>query len=258
MTTFLSPLPRVNRDPELAFIAQMARGEIETRIALIQAVSGMGKSELVREFEHRCPDNVHQVIVDFKGGSLSLAFVFFHICDTLGWSHFQTLARTIQRLLNPANINVTGNLMWGQNDINIALNAPDEQTRDLRRADLTNALFIDLRALGRVALIFDTFEQCESTVQSWIVSAFLPAAHRSPNLSIIISGQISPERSTMWECHFIELEPITPDHWHNYARAIGAILSLEQIEQCCKNCKGISIEIANVIGIFAPRRLIHE
>jgi len=226
--------PRVDRENELNWLLNLAAGSTAPRIALVRATSGMGKSELLREFGRRCPATVRQVPIDFKGGGFSLAQVFFHVCDALGgWAHFQNLARAIKGVLAPATVTITGNMQWGENDINVALGGPDEQTRDLRRSDLTHAWITDVRALGQVALVFDTFEKCDADLQRWLTSALLPAAHRSPQLLVVVAGQTMPDSSPMWECEEMELTAIAPEHWLAYAKAIGVQVDLKHLEGCC-------------------------
>mgnify|MGYP000870768323 CR=1 FL=1 len=226
--------PRVDREEELELLLGQAIGKVETRVTLVRADSGMGKSELLREFKQRCPEAAQQALVDFKGGGISLAMVFFHVCDTLGgWQCFQNLGKAIQHILAPTSVNVSGNMQWGQNEISVALGGPDEHTRDLRRADLTGAFISDLRALGRVVLILDTFEKCDPDLQGWIASALLPAISRSPGLLAIVAGQSIPEKSSMWECEELELQAIEPHYWLEYAREIGVNIELQHLEGCC-------------------------
>ena len=71
--------PRIDREEELDLLWRVAHGEASSRIALVEASSGMGKSELLREFVARCQKDFDIVFVDFKSGGLSLADVLFHI-----------------------------------------------------------------------------------------------------------------------------------------------------------------------------------
>lgn len=247
MTTHRAARPRIDREDELALIDRLVRGETRARVLLIQAASGMGKSELLREFRARCPGHLPVIVVDFKGGGLNLADVLFHICDTLGWRHFLTLAQTVREILRSTSINVSGNLIVGQNEISIASGGPDEQTRDLRRSRLTAALVDDLRALGRAVLIFDVYERCDAALQDWFSGVFLPAAHRSPQLAVIVAGQQTPEPTQMWDAEFLPLEGIAPEHWQEYAHAVGTLLHPEFIRGCCAAFKGNCLSIAQTI-----------
>jgi hypothetical protein len=255
MTIHRTARPRVDREDELALITHLALGEMPARIALIQAPSGMGKSELLREFRVRSSPHFPIVVVDFKASGLTLADVLFHICDILNWSRFPTLTRTVQHIVQPAAINVTHNLLLGQNEISIALGGPDKQTREQRRSQLTAALISDLRNLGRVILIFDTFEKCDPLLQPWFASVFLPAAHRSPQLSVIVAGRSTPEPTQMWDAEILPLTEIAPEHWQDYALSIGVSLTLEYIRGCCDALCGHCLAIAQTIESQGGQRL---
>ena len=105
----------------------------------------------------------------------------------------------------------------------------------------------DLRKLKQITLIFDVFEKCDEYLQSWFSSVFLPAIHRSSQISAIIAGQIVPEQTQMWECEQITLGEIAPEHWQRYAEAIGANVDPKIILGFCIALKGKCINIAQVI-----------
>jgi hypothetical protein len=184
-----------------------------------------------------------------------LADVFFHLCDTLGWARFPMLTQAIKHIVQPAQVNVTGNLLIGQNDISIALGGPDEQTREMRRAELTAAFMADLRALGRAVIVFDVFEKCDPSLQMWFVSVFLPAVHRSPDLAVIIAGQYTPEQTQMWEYEPLALTGIAPEHWQHYAESIGVMVNLDIIKGICLALKGRCLDIAQTLESQRGSRL---
>lgn len=245
MTHFIRP--RVDRIEEIKLLNRLARGEETARIVLIRAESGMGKSELLREIKSQYGKEVLHVFVDFKGGGLNLADILFNVCDTLGWKKFPTLTSAIKAIIQPVNINIKDNILIGQNDIAVALNAPDQHTREMRRSEITMAFISDLRKLKQITLIFDVFEKCDEYLQAWFSSVFLPAIHRSPQISAIIAGQIVPEQTQMWECEQIVLGEIAPEHWQDYAKAIGAKIDPEFIRGCCVALKGKCLSIAQII-----------
>lgn len=239
--------PRVDREDELKLLHRIARSEGDSRIVLIHAESGMGKSELLREIKSQFKKDVLHVFVDFKGGGLNLADILFNICDTLGWKKFPALTSTIGNIVRPLTVNIKDNILIGQNDIAVALNAPDQHTREMRRSEITMAFISDLRELKQITLIFDVFEKCDEYLQAWFSSVFLPAIHRSPQVSVIIAGQIVPEQTQMWECEQITLGEIAPEHWQDYADAIGAKVNIEFIRGCCAALKGKCINIAQIL-----------
>jgi hypothetical protein len=240
--------PRIDREDELALLDRVARGETRARIALIQAEAGMGKSELIREFTTRnSKQELTCVLVDFRGGGLSLADILFHISDTCGWSKFPGLSTTVHQFAHPATVNVSGNIFIGQNEIAVALGGPDESSREMRRAEITSSFVRDLRAFKRITLIFDVFEKCDPVLQGWFASVFLPAVHRSTHIAVIIAGQSIPEQTQMWECEHLALEGIPAAYWQVYARSIGVALSLDYIEACCFALKGHCLSIAQTL-----------
>lgn len=241
---------RVDRGDELALLDRLVDGQTTKRILLISAASGMGKSELIREFIARRAHNATLAVVDFKNGGLSLADLFSQICDTLGWSRFPTLNTTVNQIVSPLTANVSSNILIGHNQISIALNASDEPTRDSRRDALTKAFVADLRAIGRAALIFDVFEQCEPSLQKWLASVFLPFVQRSPQLVIVIAGQQVPDPPVVCECIPLPLEHIAPEHWHQYAHHLGWMVPLELIRGLCID-RPHSLRIANLIESYA-------
>ena len=116
--------PRVDRIDELKVFNRLARGEENSRIVLIRAESGMGKSELLREIKSQFEKEVVHVFVDFKGGGLNLADILFNICDALGWKKFPALTSAIRNIVQPVNVNIKGNYsalfsekryMWREN-----------------------------------------------------------------------------------------------------------------------------------------------
>jgi hypothetical protein len=128
----------------------------------------------------------------------------------------------------------------------------------VRRAALMDAFMADLRALDRVVLIFDTFEMCDKTLQAWL-TYLLPRVARSPQrLVVIIAGREVPKPSLEWEshCRIVSLEPIAPEYWLTYARAVGATsLSLDYIKGCSVALKGHCLSIANILESRGGRHI---
>ena len=249
----MTRIANVDRENELALFEAMLAGQTGERILLMCAESGWGKSILLREFERRRPTNIqHFAKLDFKSCT-GLAETLSHLCDALGWGNFLHFQAAVQAIVQPMQVNVAQNVMIGQNQIAVALGGPDQQTSEARRADLTNALFADLRALGRVLLLLDTFEKGDEGVQAWLSGSFLPRAQRSPELYVVLAGQRVPEQSLDWDCCDLPLGPIAPEHWLAYAQSLGIQgLSLELIQNCWHTYRGHTITIASALQAFAP------
>lgn len=243
----------VDREKELALFNAMLSEQIEQRILLIAAGSGWEKSILLREFERCRPSDIPYVKLDFKSCT-SLTETFSHLCDGLGWEHFPQFRAAIQTIVQPTQITISKNVLIGHNQIAFALSGPDEETREARRSDLTNAFFADLRTLGKILLLFDTFERGDETVRKWLSAAFLPRAHRSPQLFVIVAGQSVPEDAFDWECYDLPLGPIAPEYWLVFAQSLGIqALSLDLIENCWRTYRGHTVQMANALQAFAPQ-----
>ena len=159
----------------------------------------------------------------------------------------------MRAIVQPVQVNITDNVLIGQNQITAALSGPDEQTREARRADLTNAFFTDLRALGQVLLLMDTFEKGDETVRAWLAGSFLPRAQRSPQLFVVLAGQRMPEQALDWECRDVTLGPIDPEHWLEYAQSLSIQLSIDLIQNCWRSCNGRTDDIAKTLRSLAPQ-----
>lgn len=211
--------PYVDRDDELGLFESMVGGYTRERILLIRAESGLGKSVLLRAFEERCPPEVLFVIVDFKGGGVTLAELLTRSCGALGWEHFPNLSARVNEFVR-GGVNIQDNTTFGRTniDIQLALAGPDEDTREWRRALLTEAFVADLRALGRVSLVFDTYNDCDPVVKRWFTSAFLARMIHCPHLTVVIAGQSVPEQATDWTscCHEHTLREIACKYWYGF------------------------------------------
>lgn len=246
---------RLDREDELNRLGCLSAGQTAERIALISGEGGIGKSELLREFMARHTQRCAVSVVDFKNGSLDLANLISQICDAVGWTQFGSLTDAVSRVVNPVNVTVSRNVLIGQNQISVALSAPDEQTRLTRSADLTNAFISDLRGIdGRVVLIFDVFEKCDDPfLQKWFASIFLPAIHRSTNLAAILAGRAVPEPTLAWEAMQLPLVGIPPEHWHTHAQRLGISITLESLTHCCNIVHGNSLSIAQYVESLTSR-----
>jgi len=244
----------VDREPELNLFDQMLAGNTDEHILLISATSGWGKSELLREFTRRCSKKLRFATLDFKPGGIGLAELLSCLCDSLNWANFPILIAAVNNIAQPVSVTVSNNLLIGQNQIEVALSGSDEQTREARRAALTTAFFSDLRALGQVLLIFDTFEKCDESVKAWLGGTFLHHVHHSPNLIVVVAGQKVPEESIDWECQHIPLGGIAAEHWHQHANTLGVTISMEFVQGLCFTCNGHPVKMANYLASLSGQR----
>ncbi len=221
---------RLDRDDEIGLFQDMLIGQVSEQILLVSAEGGVGKSELMRAYAACCSEEYLLIKVDFKGGQVDLSELISRICDALGWEQCPAILEVIERLKPPApEIHVTDNKLLGQNriDINVVLNAPEEKDREKNRVDLTNALFTDLRRLGQVVLLFDTFNDGHELVKTWLWGAFLVRICNTPQARVVIAGRNLPEPAFEWEhrCHPLPLAGIAYEHYQKFARQRGIAAS---------------------------------
>jgi hypothetical protein len=241
---------RVDSEDEIKLFTDMVAGRTKQRVILIRAEGGMGKSELLREYNSHCPENAKLAILDFKDGSIpDLADLLSRLGLHIGWKHLRALAAHISKFTSPA-ANISDNrTIIGRTEINVALTAPDDETRKFLRAAMTDALVADLCSAGPIIIIFDTFNHCAPELAIWL-SGFLARSCTTPSLTVVVSGRDVPEPSLEWEshCYLIQLKPIASEHWHNYARQVGATsLSFDFIDGCCRALNGHCLSIASFL-----------
>lgn len=228
-----------NREFELGLFDRMVAGETRERILLLQADGQFGKTTLLLAFERRCPGRVPCASLDLKGRSTGLHELLYRLCDHLGWDHFPRFRNCVQGL---GGVSVDRNVLIGWAEIQVALTAPDEQERKARRAQLTQALFDDLRAWRkRLVLLFDTYEQADPEVQDWLAGPFLARARQTANLVVVVAGREVPVPTVEWEaccCHHCLGNVVEVSAWEEYARRRGWPVPRPWIEGYCAAVKG--------------------
>jgi hypothetical protein len=240
-----------DRGPELALFDRLATGEADYCILLLEAGGGLGKSTLLREFERRCPSGVTGVAVDFKG-ELGLADAFSLLGRGLGAERLRRFNEQVAQLLQPEQVVIGRNVLIGKPQIQAALSAPDEETRQFRRAALTDAFFDDLTALeGRVVFIFDTLDDAAPEAREWLLGVFLGHVRHCANVAVVVAGRPPLEERSTWaaRCQFVRLEGITaPEDWRDGLLALDPALavavSIEWIRAYCLRYDGHPFEIA--------------
>ncbi len=71
-----------NRTEELRLSNQMVQGSFAKRVLLIEAKSGLGKTQLLARFKHTLPQNILSVQVDLKSAQLGIPYVFSCVTQT--------------------------------------------------------------------------------------------------------------------------------------------------------------------------------
>lgn len=242
-----------DRGPELAFFDRLVAGECDECILLVEAESGLGKSHLLREFERRCPPGVTGVTVDFKGG-LGLADTLYLLGRGLGAASLPQFNAQVADIVHPERVTVARNVLIGRAEIQVALSAPDEETRRSRRAALTDAFFDDLAALGRrVVFIFDTLNEAAPDAREWLLGVFLGHLRHCQNAAAVVAGQPPLEERSTWaaRCKFVRLEGITAaEDWRAGLLALDLSLAFETIQAYCVLYDGHPLHVRAALDKF--------
>lgn len=242
-----------NRTPELKCFLQMVRHEILKRILLLKAPSGFGKSELLRKFRQRCPQEVLVVRLDLKTAKIGIPYFFNHVCEELGYHRFQEFTTKLRQMLSGAENLSEYEIEW-QQAIQTALTVEETQ-RQSRLAVLQRAFFQDLEAIDQtVVLLLDTFEKTVTELQDWINRELLKVvSRRLSRLIVVIAGQEVPEpKNSTWDdcCQHYCLDPIEDEEsWYTFARDKGLSLDRSAIETTISNLKTYSLLAPLMVSI---------
>jgi hypothetical protein len=263
------PGPIVDRSLELqTFIDSLeSPPQQATSILLVEDNSGQGKTRLLELYCEQCRKRQIPVAhVDLKSGSLSPIDIL--------WSARQDLRlpfpRCDEALKRPhftsPSFQIRDNRALGQTsyimpvNVNIAGLSPDEQ-RQLwavgAQAFLEDLIELSCSSQSRFVFLFDTFEKAKPETQTWIADHVLRMAtpSRVACLVIVLAGKQVPDPTGEWAhcCQRLSLQSLQLKDWQEYARLIKSSLSADQIRQLYTKCAGRTLEMANIIDMFADR-----
>jgi hypothetical protein len=99
-----------NRHEEVELFQQIATGQHPKRILLIQAASGLGKTNLLGKFVASCPAGVSCVSIDLKSAKeLGIPYILLFIRKRLGREHFPRFDAQVKEFQRQSNVQVTDN-----------------------------------------------------------------------------------------------------------------------------------------------------
>ncbi|MCY6490284.1 hypothetical protein, partial [Leptolyngbya sp. GGD] len=184
----------------MALFRSIIYGENETRILLIRADSGFGKTKLIDKFWRFCQENeaVTPIKIDFKYLLTDPLNFFDEVLDILGEENFPRYNLEISKLESPQGIEISGNQTVGRLDIQaIQMSLGQERsTRERRLKPCHTAFFDDLRHLGkrlkhRLVFLLDTFEKAEN-FSAWVEKNLLKEIKNTESWCAVIAGQNVP------------------------------------------------------------------
>ncbi|MEM7761038.1 MAG: ATP-binding protein [Cyanobacteria bacterium P01_A01_bin.40] len=208
-----------NRTQELDIFLNMAAGNYDCRIMLIEGASGMGKTWLLKRFKHKCPPDIKYIPFDCKGVVSIPAFLSQIVVD-LGQEQFPTFVSKVKVFVH-GGVDFSENDIAAEQTISIAINSDnvDPAIQKFRLEQLQQAFFNDLAKLKqRIVITLDTYQLANEVLRDWIESKWLRAIERQlDNVVTVIAGQFVPDHqnNSVWgdECEHFMLSSIAIDDW---------------------------------------------
>ena len=243
-----------NRTREVEFFKKMLRGEIAQRILLIQAASGMGKTSLLAEFAALCPVHAEAAIavkIDLKSAQTGIAYIFAKLQGRLGEDCFVRFNGALDRFLS-SGVEISDNQIEGtENQIQVVLNAENEDARNFRLSQLQKAFFRDLQALKQpIVMILDTFNLAPASLADWIEGGFLAEVADAKNVRVVVAGQSVPKPTIEWEdlaeTHCLD-EIMDIEAWYSFTQAKKLPFEREAVKAFVRCFKGNPDAIAKVL-----------
>jgi hypothetical protein len=250
----MSRCVHIDRQDELQLFQDVLDGRRDERILLVEAQSGLGKTQLLLEYRRLAGElGAPCAALDLRLTGVTGLDVLAALREEWDECPFHGLRDQVEKLTAPdVKLNVSGVVQIGRPEINLALNSPDEATRRQRLRQLTEALARDLRAWleergQRGVILVDTYNLATSELRQWFEGVLLPHVRRVPNLVAVVAGQEPLPLTAAWEdvCHRLRLQLLlNPDDWMEFVRAKAIPVSREAVSVVCHVCAGRPGEIA--------------
>lgn len=252
-----------NYQAERHAFRELLQPDCERRILLFEGKSGSGKSTLLRHCRTHISEESHYIPVDLRGTSLSLAGLFFKMTRQLKNERFAAFADKVAELNGRSAVELKNVAQWGnENQINVALQANNNLSREERLAALTYAWFSDMQAVQRQCMVMmDSFEQANDEMKEWVSGEFLTEVANSENLRVTVAGQTVPDESRIeWAycCQKWTLYGVKEaEHWMKLVNELGRVVPSEQplgvLQGLCIAFEGHPAKIMKTIETF-PRK----
>lgn len=221
-----------DRERELGLFSRIVGRELIPRIMLVEAESGLGKSDLMRMFRHQCKSEC--VLIDLSSASYGVPYVLKSIRRELSLKPMPQLERALHRLQR-SGIQISDVTMEGEEQqMNVFQAQESEEGRYLRLLEARDALFDDLSDIDQsLVILFDSYEQAPEELREWLYGLFLSQVVKVPHLTVVVASQQVPPPRTDWQglSQRCSLGPIKDaGAWYRYTQARQLPLSLEEVK----------------------------
>lgn len=216
----------IDRDFEKELFEELLKFKDKARILAIQDVGGMGKSQLLKNFQYRCRTvqprtPVSMIALDQLGDSSPLALVQEMVKNLASFSlEFPRFEKAEQARINydfavihghvdmananlseAVDVHVGGNIVRSETvqELHLHSNRSDFSPERQAKAQETSikAFFLDLKESCErqpVVILLDAYERCDSDLQEWLIMQllelqFFNLEKRPLHLLLVIAGR---------------------------------------------------------------------
>jgi hypothetical protein len=165
--------------------------------------TGTGKTTLLTFCRQRIRNTIPHAEIQLRGKIVGLAEIFYRMSSIIKWEKMPNFTQRLAEIEGTPKVQIDRNWLTGiNNKISVALRVEKQDDREQRQAALTDAWFQDAATLGRIIVLFDTYEQAPTEVQDWISGPFLARVALTSSIRVVIAGQQVPDRKNIeWgEC----------------------------------------------------------
>ena len=275
----------VDFEEELELFQQMVDRDTNKRIMLITARSGRGKTCLLRLLRDRCKQQgVPCAFIDFRGDPyahphfdlarrlyVDLGIEPRRLFEALSVSPIdlfagETTGIAIEGCARDVFVDkVAGKNIFENSQLLVNLTVSDDRLGDrFTRELLIDAFIEDVVMVSRektLVCLFDSVEDISQVEEEWLIEALLMPMTDNPSWSkviAVIAGKQILDLEKYWDWgdwglledivqnHALP-EVLSIQHYRDYARKVGIVLSEERVKDFYRASRGIPIMMAALI-----------
>jgi hypothetical protein len=228
---------RMNLEREIGSFIRIASGkDQETRIVLIQAAQGMGKTLLLEDYK-QIAQNYDMDICEFELSQISIDTLLSGTASKFGdSSRLPKFFDFKNRIREPQN--------WSEYYRLMASN-----------------LFQDISNLNedmRVALLLDNFQHCDPEFKKWFPEHFATqiavsygSPFKPPRLLVVVAGREKPRvPSGLNTVKEFDLEVPSLESWMDCLEAYGIVRDRKLLEDMYRAYKGLPLHLSVATDVF--------